>query len=181
MARILLTVYLALVMMTVGLPLSAQQPVPAAINEAQKALVTDDVFLAQTVRHGRAEIELGKIAVTKAERPDVKIFAQRMIDDHTKLTDEIVMLARSKSTILPNDPVQLDKAKAEALEKAEGNAFDRLYMQEAIADHQRMVDAFTEHSARTVDVALRTWIAKTLPIVQQHLDAARELGKKTES
>ncbi len=150
-------------------------------EQAPPAGVIDEVFVAQTIRNGRAEIELSKTALTKSLRPDVKLFAQRVVDDHTKMNAELAAIASGKKMILPDDPAQKDKATLDRLEKLTGEAFDQMYITQMIADHQRAVETFTEFGEKGTDALLKAWAAKTLPMLQQHLELAREVEKKLES
>src|SRR5438477_9018471 len=44
----------------------------------------DEKFIKDAAMGGQAEVELGRLASTKASNPDVKQFGQRMVDDHGK-------------------------------------------------------------------------------------------------
>ena len=68
---------------------------------SDSATLSDSDFVKRVVTNNRAEIELGQMAITKAASADVKQFAQRMIDDHTKANTELTELAQSKGWSLP--------------------------------------------------------------------------------
>src|SRR3954467_13414196 len=54
-------------------------------KDNSSALASDDrKFVMEAVHGGMMEVELGRMAVDKASSPDVKQFAQRMVDDHSK-------------------------------------------------------------------------------------------------
>src|SRR5687767_11262035 len=72
-------------------------------KQGGSATLNDSDFVRRVVASNRAEIELGQMAVTKAASADVKQFAQRMIDDHTKANTELTQLAQSKGWSLPAD------------------------------------------------------------------------------
>src|SRR6266852_8671721 len=55
--------------------------------------------LAQT---SLAEIEAGKIAAAKAQRPDVKQFGQKIADDHSRMLADLRTLAKAKDVALPD-------------------------------------------------------------------------------
>jgi len=54
----------------------------------------DQDFLKKAVIANLAEIELGRLATQKAQNPEVKQFAQMMVDGHTKALDELKQLAQ---------------------------------------------------------------------------------------
>ena len=61
----------------------------------------DRRFAIEAAHAGMAEVDLGILAAERAASPDVKQFAQRMIDDHTRSGDELKALASIKSLTLP--------------------------------------------------------------------------------
>src|SRR5580704_9674118 len=52
------------------------------------AVLADKAFVRKALEGGMTEIQLGQLALQKSSNDDVKQFAQKMIDDHTKLGDE---------------------------------------------------------------------------------------------
>jgi putative membrane protein len=154
-----------------------QEPV-ARPQDAPPIEVVDEVFVAQTIRNSRAEIEISKIALTKSIRPDVKMGAQRIVDDHTKINAELAVIAGAKKMILPDDPTQKDKVLLGELEKLMGEPFDRTYITRVVANHVRSIDAFREYSEKGTDAVLKAWATKMIPTLQRHLDEAREVEKK---
>lgn len=66
------------------------------------ALSSDDrKFIMDAAHGGMLEVQLGRTAVDKATNPDVKQFAQRMVDDHSKANAELAQLASQKGITLP--------------------------------------------------------------------------------
>lgn len=61
----------------------------------------DRRFALEAAHSGMAEVDLGILAAERAASPEVKQFAQRMIDDHTRAGDELKALASIKSLTLP--------------------------------------------------------------------------------
>jgi putative membrane protein len=61
----------------------------------------DRQFVMEAAHGGMMEVSLGRMAVDKATNPDVKQFAQRMVDDHSKANAELQQLASQKGIALP--------------------------------------------------------------------------------
>ena len=51
---------------------------------------SDRQFITTVAQDGMAEVELGKLAQEKASSADVKQFAQRMVNDHSKSSTEML-------------------------------------------------------------------------------------------
>src|SRR4051812_49619891 len=84
----------------------------------------DSKFITEAAMGGMAEVKLGQLAVDKATSADVKQFAQRMVDDHSKANQELTELASSKSVTLPSDIGPKNQASMEKLSKLSGADFD---------------------------------------------------------
>src|SRR5688572_22529961 len=61
----------------------------------------DAEFAVEAADAGLLEVQLGTLALTKASSPEVKRFAQMMVDDHTKANNELKALAQQKNISLP--------------------------------------------------------------------------------
>jgi putative membrane protein len=61
----------------------------------------DSSFLKDAAHDGAMEVQVGRLAVDKTTNPDVKQFAQRLIDDHSKANSELMALASQKGVVLP--------------------------------------------------------------------------------
>ena len=133
----------------------------------------DETFVSKVASAGMAEVELGKMAVEKASNAEVKKFAQRMVDDHSKANDELKTLAANKHMTLPDGPGPQHKAMVDRLSNASGAAFDRAYMQMMIADHRQALNDFRLAAKAAKDADVKGWAAKTLPTIEEHVKLAQ--------
>lgn len=147
-------------------------------TQASGLSAADQAFVKEAAIGGMAEVDLGKLAASKASNPDVKQFGQRMVDDHGKANDELKGWASQKSVNLPADIDAKHKAEHARLEKLSGDAFDRAYMASMVADHNKDVAAFERESKNAKDADLKAWAAKTLPTLQDHQKSAKEISAK---
>lgn len=139
----------------------------------------DRKFAMQAAQGGMSEVEMSRLALTKASSDAVKQYAQKMIDDHTAANTELMGIASAKGITLPTTPDAKHRAMLARMEKLSGEAFDREYvMMAGHKDHQKMEKLFRDESTRGRDADLKAFAAKTLPVVQQHLQMARELHDK---
>jgi len=139
--------------------------------------MSDSAWVTNIAKDGMAEIELGKLAASKASSDDVKKFGQRMADDHSKANDELKSIAQDKNITLPSDLDPKATALRDRLSKLSGEAFDRAYMRDMVADHQKAVSAFRMESKSGKDADVKAWAAKTLPTIEDHLKMARDTNR----
>ena len=146
---------------------------------AEAGTATDRDFLGTAAQANLAEVDAGKLATKKAASPDVKKFAQMMIDDHTAANAELLELARKKNIALPTEPDGAHQKAAAALAELSGTDFDRKYMTDMVKDHETAVSLFEKNASRASDADIRAFASKTLPTLRHHLDMAREVQGKS--
>jgi putative membrane protein len=126
-----------------------------------------------------SEVAAGKLALEKSQSDDVKSFAQKMIDDHTKAQQELQTLADGKGVKLPTEPDAKHKAMAKTLSGLKGDAFDKRYLKEGgLNDHQKTHKLLEKVQAKAKDADLKAYAAKTIAAVDQHLTMAQETAGK---
>lgn len=124
-----------------------------------------------------AEVETGKLALSKSQNAEVKTFAQQMVDDHGKALSELQTLAQTKGVTLPTELDAKHKAMASKLEKLSGDAFDKAYMKQAgLQDHKATHAKLQKISKNAKDADVKAAADKTLPTVEQHLKAAQQMS-----
>jgi len=122
------------------------------------------------------EIQSSKLAAQKGNA-EVKSFAQRMIKDHTKTTEELKsIVGKSSKAKLPRVMDAEHQKKLAQLEKATGNEFNTVYASLQIQAHEEAVKLFETYSSVGEDAQLKAWAAKTLPSLKEHLEHAKKIG-----
>jgi putative membrane protein len=148
---------------------------PATHGASEAKLAHGDrKFIEEAAKGGMAEVQLGQLAVQKAQSPEVKQFAQKMVDDHTKANDELKQVASSKGVELPTDLDHSAKREHDKLSKLSGADFDREYMNHMVSDHKKDVKAFKDESKSAKDAQVKEFATTTLPTLEQHLQLAEQ-------
>lgn len=147
--------------------------VPAQPAPPAPPPLSDASFVSNATIGGMFEVESSKLALAKVTRPELKQFAQTMIDDHTAANDELkALVTQGKVAGVKAVPKTLDaehKKKLDELKAAEkGIAFDQKYYELQLEGHAAAVDLFTQESTVGQDGALKQWAAKTLPKLKEH-------------
>ncbi len=102
--------------------------------------------------------------------PQVSQFAQQMITDHTKSTNDVVAAAKADG-LNPPPPAMTPKQKGmvDALKHATGSKRDLLYKKQQVMAHKETL-AFQQEYARAGDKPnLKSTAAQIVPVVQSHL------------
>ncbi|MFC5499029.1 DUF4142 domain-containing protein [Caenimonas terrae] len=136
----------------------------------------DRKFMTKVAAEGMYEVEVAKLAAGKASSPELKTFANMMVDDHTKANAELAQLAGSRGVELPAALSHGQRRDLEKMGKRSGDQFDREFAKEVgLKDHKKDIKAFEKESGKAKDPELKAWVDKTLPTLRAHLDAATKL------
>ena len=123
---------------------------------ARDDVKSDADFVHDVAIMNMAEIELSRMALDKATGSDVKVFAQKIVDDHTAAGDK---LKNAVSGSVGDWPVQLDDAHrkiAADLAKKQGPDFDLDYVKAMVNGHQ---DLTAKLESRLDPQSLTDWNA----------------------
>ncbi len=98
-----------------------------------------------------------------------------MIDDHTKVNDELKSLATNKGVELSTEPSMAQQAELKALGFLD-DGFDKSYVDRmAVAAHESTVELFKKAAENAEDVDVKSFAKDKLPALQSHLEMARTL------
>src|SRR5947208_1832580 len=126
-------------------------------------------FVAKAASAGMFEVKSSQLAQERAQKADVKRFAEHMIQDHTKANQELMALAQQKGYTIPTHMDAKCQECFDRLSNARGEAFDSAYVQEQLKAHREAVKMFQQASQTVDDPELKAWAAKTLPKLREHL------------
>ena len=124
---------------------------------------------------GMQEITSADVAVKKAKSSDLKAYAAMMITDHTKIGAQLTQIVKAKGYLIP--PQAMEKVVPNTvLNDNSGVAFDRVYADLMVADHQATVSLFQNYAAVGKDPELKAFAQQTLPLLKEHLATIKGLA-----
>ncbi|HEY9340873.1 MAG TPA: DUF4142 domain-containing protein [Hanamia sp.] len=144
----------------------------ATLDEGSKKFIED------AGKGGMMEVNLGNVAMNSATSQQVKDFGKMMVDDHTKLNNELKDLAGKKNVQLPAAVSEDQQKEMDNLSKKTGNDFDKAYVKLMIDDHKKDINDFKKASKNVTDNDLKNFAVNALPVLQKHLDAIQAIQKK---
>ena len=145
-------------------------------SSAPRISGTDQQFIQKTAEDQLSEVELGRLATRKAASHQVKEFGQRMVNDHTKTTEDLKKIASSKGISLPQQIGKSSKDIRDRLVKLSASDFDSAYMAEMLKDHKLDLEEFQRESKSASDPELKQFAARNLPTLQSHLKQAESIS-----
>ncbi len=160
-------------------PIIKSEPAKAMSDKGDSVVTGGDLaFMNDAAPGGMAEVELGKMAASKAQNAEVKSFAQKMVEDHSKAGEELKALAAQKKVTLPTDVLPTHKELMDKLSKVSGADFDKEYVTAMVSAHEKDVAAFENVSKTAADEDVKAFAAKALPTLKMHLEMIKALADK---
>lgn len=138
---------------------------------------TDKYFVAAILQTSNAEIQAGTLAQQKSSSPDVKRFAQRMIGDHTRLSQQMQPLAHAMTiNVEPNAMTPHQQKSSAKLQELTGNAFDQDYIRGQLDEQSHALRLFQSEIATTHDEGLKQTARAGAKLSMVHIHMAEQLA-----
>lgn len=149
-----------------------------AQKKAAATPMTDQQFVDFAGQTDMVEINLGQLAQNSASSQTVKDYAQMLVTDHTKDFNQLYDVAHQANLTRPDAiDAEHNKMMIDPFQKLKGAAFDHRYIQEMVAGHTKAIAVYKKEAADAQNPALKTYAENALPVLQKHLDGAKDLGK----
>ena len=136
----------------------------------------DKDFVKDIATANIAEVELGRMALDKAVNPDVKKFAQMMVDDHTKANEDLTTLASQDNIAIPSGLDDKHNDLRDKLAKKTGADFDKDYIDAMVDGHKDVMDKL---ESRIDKDTLSKWKARSMDENGKKVDAKVEADAVT--
>ena len=122
-------------------------------------------------------MKLGELATQNGERADVKEFGQLMVKDHSAINADLKTLAVQKELTLPDSLDAKHQKMVDKMAALSGSVFDKVYIASMIKDHKMDAKEFKAEAAATKDADIKSFVDKSLPVVESHLQHITEMKK----
>ena len=151
----------------------------AAVSAGSMSEENVIAFLAQV--HS-ADSVVGLLGAQKGSTTEIKEFGRMILREHTALGRDIATMA-VKGALTPQAPRVPPEEPPPAMRDnivagAPGPAWDRSYIDYAIAAHLSAIENTARALAATRRPDTKEFIEKSVPILQKHLDKATSLQKR---
>lgn len=131
------------------------------------------------------EVQMGQMGVQMATDPQVKQFAQRMVDDHSRNDQHLATLAQTMGIPLTGKAYQeKQKEGQKSMSKVHGKTgadFDKEYMSLMVKDHEKdakEVKSLAGRAHKEGQAEMASFLDTTEQAMQQHLSTAKQLEQE---
>lgn len=133
----------------------------------------DAEFVYEVVATNYGELKLAELANQRSRTASVKKIAEALVTDHSAALNELKTLAQAKAISVPVQETDAAKRKLEDIAEESGDDFDEEWVAEMLDLHEKSIDTFEKRLNDTDDAELKSFISKTLPLLQKHRDSLK--------
>ena len=163
-----------------GMPAHAQSVgEKTGVNSLIGVAPSSQDFVTQAVISDMFENQSSKLALEKSDEK-TKAFAQKMIDDHKKTSDELksVVQTGDMKLTLPTELDSSHQSKLDKLKSLSGEDFTKQYHDDQVTAHKNATDLYKRYAEGGDNAALKAFAIKTKPHLDEHLKMPQDLDKK---
>jgi putative membrane protein len=128
----------------------------------------DKKFVEDSGAGSLAEVQMGKLALQNSQNPEVRKFAQKMVDDHSMLIQTMKPFADKMGVPPPSKLDRAEKDEYDRLAGKKGPSFDKDYVTTRVDDHHKDLADFTRERDTTANPDLKATVAKGREVILQH-------------
>ena len=136
----------------------------------------DRAFMRHEIQASTYELDFARLGLARALRPEIRAYAETLINDHTRHNEALRDLARSKNVSLPSTMGRHGKQRLDRLGSTPDSAFDAAFLREARRINGDGVRGFRVEASRTADPEIRAFVLRFLDVDKKHQSLARSLS-----
>jgi putative membrane protein len=137
----------------------------------------DRTFVSRAMQGSMAEVQIAQLTLQKSSNDQVKQFAQRMIDDHNKLNEQMKPVADQLGVKAPDQISKNDRKTIAKLQGLSGSAYDQAYIKDMVRDHKQDLSQFQTEASSGQDQTVKDAANQGSKVIAQHLQMAQQLAK----
>jgi putative membrane protein len=137
----------------------------------------DKVFVKKALEGNMVEVQMGQLALEKSSDDQVKQFAQRMVDDHGKMLNQLKQVAQQLQVKVPDGPSKGEMKKMDKMKALSGDVFDHAYIKDMVKDHKADDSEFKQEAQATQNPQLKQMVMQSDQIIESHLQQIQQLAQ----
>jgi putative membrane protein len=137
----------------------------------------DKAVVKKALEGGMAEVQMGQLALQKSSDDQVKQFAQRMVDDHGKMVEQMKPAAQQLGVKIPDGPSKGQMKNMEKMKALSGDAFDQAYIKDMVKDHKKDSSEFKQEAQSTQNPQLKQLVTEGSQTIDSHLQQIQQIAQ----
>jgi putative membrane protein len=138
---------------------------------------SDTTFIQEAAQGNMAEVKMGQLASEKGQNSEVKQFGQRLVTDHGQALSELKQVAQKQGVTLPSSLDEKYQKHIDMLQAQSGAEFDKSFAKHMVKGHSKGIRKCEMASQRSQDDDIKAYAQKTLPVLREHLQIAKQTAQ----
>ncbi len=155
---------------------SVQQFEQAGIQNMEN----DALFAAEAASASKLQIELGEKALERSTSPEVKSLAQRMVNDHQRIQEDLRTMASETNLVLPSALGQAHDDVMKEVTGQSGIAFDLAYIKAVSEQHNDLLERYQDMAENGTNMKVKMYASQQLPLLRQQQEVIEKLQETVE-
>src|SRR5688572_10334373 len=140
----------------------------------------DQQFEQDWIKHAMSgnqfEIQLGQLVSQKAQDPQAKQFAQRLVQDHQKAADQLRQVAQQMNVQASDDLMPAHQAKLQEFQQKDAKQLELALIFDQVGHHTKDVLEYQFVAQNAQNPQLKQFAQQTVPHLRQHLQMAMSIA-----
>jgi putative membrane protein len=154
-----------------------QQQQMGGANGLNAGPAMDKAFVKKALEGNMAEVQMGQLALQKSNDDQVKQFAQRMVDDHGKMLEQMKPAAQQMGVKVPDGPSKGEMKNMDKMKALSGDAFDQAYIKDMVKDHKKDDSEFKQEAQSTQNPQLKQMVIQSDQMIESHLQQIQQIAQ----
>jgi len=146
------------------------------MKEGQQAAI-DKIFVKTAMRSSLTEVQLGELTLKQSNDEQVKQFARKMIEDHTRMNEQMRPVAQHLGAEIPTEGSKKDKSLLSKMQSLSGPAYDQAYIKEEVKNHKQDLSSFHLEASNANNPGVKDAAEQGSKTIAEHLQMAEQLAK----
>jgi|GEM_PF-3684498 len=142
--------------------------------------MTDSHFVDHAYTGCQNELLLARLAQQRARNEEVRKFANKMVEDHVKGNQALILIVSKQRIAVPDRPLKEQQKELDRLHSNEVKDFDKEYMACIVKEHEKALELFERGAKELKNEELKEFATKAIPATKEHLALAKEVRSKLE-
>ncbi|MBF8964418.1 DUF4142 domain-containing protein [Pontibacter sp. FD36] len=178
------TVYMASALLLLGSTScggddSIEQAAAQSVEQFEAAGVqgmkNDALFIAEATSANMLQVQLDDLALERAVSPEVKEMAQEMSTGHRRVMEDLQDVAVQGEFVVPNELGSSHQKVYNEVSGETGIGFDLAYIKRIREEHNRLLKRYEDMAENAINMDVKQFASKQLPLLRQHLQKAEAL------
>ena len=154
-------------------PMAGTIPAPQTVASVS---AQDQKFIDQAVTADLFEVKSAQLAMERSRNPRTRIYAQKLLDDHTASDQKLMALAQANGITVPTGTGPEGDRAYGAIENTK-RIFDSEFFRQQTLAHRTAITIYQTEISSGYNNDVKQFASETLPELQEHLKTA-ESGRR---